>query len=108
MISFTESFGGRGCYGLLDLFVRYDERPVHIDFHDHTTFLMPFGAYRLTTIPMEWLNTVPAFHANITFTLKPEIPHITIPFLNDASVKGPPTHYKLPDVMDFIFQDILC
>ena len=101
MIPFTEqlaeSFGGRGCYGLLDLFVGYDERPIHIDSRDLTTFPTPFGAYRLTTVPMGWSNAVPAFHADVTFTLEPEIPHVTIPFLDDAGVKGPPTRYELPD-----------
>ena len=93
----TESFGGHSCFGLLDLFVRYDERPIDIDSHDLTTFPTPFGTYRLTSVPMGWANTVPAFHADITFTLEPEILHITIPFLNDAGVKGPPMRYKLPN-----------
>ena len=48
---------------------------------------------------MGWVNTVPAFHADVTFTLEPEIPHITIPFLDDAGVKGPSTHYEGPDGM---------
>ena len=93
----AESFGGRACYGLLDLFVGYDERKIHIDSRDLTTFPTPFGAYRLTSIPMGWSNAVPAFHADVTFVLEPEIPHITIPFLDDVGVKGPLTHYKLPD-----------
>ena len=54
----TESFGGRSCYGLLDLFVGYDERALHVDSRDLTTFPMPFGAYRLTSVPMGWSNTV--------------------------------------------------
>jgi transposase InsO family protein len=93
----AESFGGRGCYGLLDLFVGYDERPLHIDSRDLTTFPTPFGAYRLTSVPMGWSNAVPAFHTDVTFTLEPEIPHVTIPFLDDAGVKGPVTRYELPD-----------
>ena len=93
----AESFGGRGCYGLLDLFVGYDERPLDISSRDLTTFPTPFGAYRLTSVPMGWSNAVPAFHADVTFTLEPEIPHVTIPFLDDAGVKGPPTCYELPD-----------
>jgi len=46
---------------------------------------------------MGWANTVSAFHADVTFTLEPEIPHITIPFLDDAGVKGPSTHYERPN-----------
>jgi hypothetical protein len=97
MEQLAESFGGCSCYGLLDLFIGYDEQPVHIDSHDLTTFLTPFGAYRLMTVSMRWSNTVPAFHADITFTLEPEILHITSPFLDDAEVKGRPTCYELPD-----------
>jgi len=46
---------------------------------------------------MGWANAVPAFYADVTFTLEPEIPHITILFLDDARVKGPPTRYERPD-----------
>jgi len=93
----TESFGGCGFFRLLDLFVRYDKQPIDIDSCDLTTFPTPFGAYHLTSVPMSWANAVPAFHANITFTLEPEILHTTISFLNNAGVKGPPTCYELPD-----------
>ena len=41
----TETFGGHSCYRLLDLFVGYDEHPIHIDSRDFTTFPTPFGAY---------------------------------------------------------------
>jgi len=93
----AESFSGRSCFGLLDLFVRYDKQPIDIDSHDLTTFPTPFGAYHLTSVLMGWANAVSAFHADGTFTLEPEIPHITIPFLDYAGVKGPPTRYELPD-----------
>jgi len=93
----AESFSGCSCFGLLDLFVGYDKRPIDIDSCDLTTFPRPFSAYRLISVPMGWANTVSAFYADVTFTLEPEIPHITIPFLDNAGVKGPPMHYELPD-----------
>ena len=93
----AESFGGHGCYGLLDLFVGYDERPLNISSRDLTTFPTPFGTYRLTSVPMGWSNAVPAFYADVTFTFKPKIPHITILFLDDAGIKGPHMCYKLPN-----------
>jgi len=95
----AELFGSHSCFRLLDLFIRYDECPINIDSCDLTTFPTPFGVYHLTLVPMGWANTVPAFHADITFTLEPEIPHMTIQFLDDAGVKGPPTCYELPDGM---------
>jgi len=93
----AELFGGRSCFGLLDLFVGYNKRPIDINSRDLTTFPTPFSTYRLTSVPMGWVNAVPAFRADVTFTLEPEIPHITIPFLNEAGVKGPPMRYELPD-----------
>ncbi|KAJ3739179.1 hypothetical protein DFH05DRAFT_1358495, partial [Lentinula detonsa] len=31
----------------------------------------------------------------VTFTLQPEIPEYTVPYLDDVNVKGPPTRYEL-------------
>ena len=64
----AELFGGWSCFGLLDLFIGYDEQMIHTDSHDLTTFPMPFGAYWLTSVPMGWANAVSAFHADVTFT----------------------------------------
>jgi hypothetical protein len=58
---------------------------------------MPLGTFRLTSVPMGWLNSVPIFHADVTYTLQDEIPDVTIPFLDDAPIKGPPTRYEQPD-----------
>jgi hypothetical protein len=46
---------------------------------------------------MGWSNSVPIFHADVTYTLQDEIPDVTIPFLDDAPIKGPQTQYKQPD-----------
>lgn len=93
----AESCGGRACYGLLDLFVGYDERTLAMESRDLTTFQTPLGTFRLTCVPMGWSNSVPIFHGDVTYTLQDEIPDVTIPFLDDAPVKGPPTRYELPD-----------
>lgn len=34
---------------------------------------------------------------DVTFILQDEIPDLTIPFIDDVGVKGPPSHYELPD-----------
>jgi hypothetical protein len=44
-----------------------------------------------------WSNSVPIFHGDVTYTLQDEIPDITIPFLDDAPIKGPLTRYELPN-----------
>jgi hypothetical protein len=47
---------------------------------------------------MGWTNSVPIFHDNVTFILQPEIPQVTIPYINNVPVKGPTTMY--PKVID--------
>jgi hypothetical protein len=61
-----------------------------------TTFQMPLGTFRLTSIPMGWSNSVPIFHADITYMLQDKIPNVTIPFLDDAPIKGLLTQYEQP------------
>src|SRR5436190_4855479 len=89
----AEQFGGRACGAMLDLYVGYDERLIAPTSRDLTTFQTPYGAMRLVTLPMGWTNSVPIFHDDVTFILQPEIPHITIPFIDDVPVKGPATRY---------------
>ena len=81
---------------MLDLYVGYDERALAQSSRDLTTFQTPFGALRLTTLPMGWTNSVPIFHDDITKILQPEIPHVTQPYIDDVPVRGPETRYLLP------------
>ena len=93
----AEQFAGRACAGMMDLFVGYDERAIAESSRDLTTFQSPFGALRLTTLPMGWTNSVPIFHDDVTHILRPEMPHVTIPYIDDVPVKGPATRYILPN-----------
>jgi RNase H-like domain found in reverse transcriptase len=90
-------FAGRACGGMLDLYVGYDERTLSESSRDLTTFQTPFGALRLVTLPMGWTNSVPIFHDDVTFILQPEIPDVTIPFIDDVPIKGPASRYLLSD-----------
>ena len=92
----VEHFAARACGSLLDLFVGYDERALAKSSRDYTTFQTPFGAMRLTTLPMGWTNSVPIFHDDVTFILRPEIPHVTQPYIDDVPVRGPASRYVLP------------
>ena len=92
----AEQFAALACAGLLDLFVGYDERALAESSRDYTTFQTPFGALRLTTLPMGWTNSVPIFHDDVTHILQPEIPHTTIPYIDDVPIKGPRSRYILP------------
>src|SRR5580704_11799519 len=46
---------------------------------------------------MGWTNSVPIFHDDVTHILQPEVPHNTIPYIDDVPVKGPPTRYQNRD-----------
>jgi RNase H-like domain found in reverse transcriptase len=92
----AEHFAGRACGSMMDLYVGYDERALAASSRDYTTFQTPFGAQRLTTLPMGWTNAVPIFHDDVTFILRPEIPKVTIPYIDDVPIRGPATRYILP------------
>ena len=89
----AESFAGRACSSILDLFVGYDERALAEGSRDFTTFQTPYGPLRSTMLPMGWSNSVPIFHGDVTFILHEEIPKITQPFIDDVPIKGPVTRY---------------
>jgi hypothetical protein len=93
----AEQFGGRTCGAMLDLYVGYDERQIAESSRDLTTFQTPFGAMRLVSLPMGWTNSVPIFHDDVTYILQPEIPHLTIPYIDDVPVKGPKSYYRKED-----------
>lgn len=93
----AESFGGRACYGMFDLFVAFDQRTLDPRSRDLTTFQTPLGTFRTTCIPMGYTNSVQIMHNDITFILQDYIPHITHPYIDDVPTKGPKTRYVNPD-----------
>ena len=90
----AEQFGGRACGALFDLYVGYDERLIAVSSRDFTTFQTPYGAMRLVTLPMGWTNSVPIFHDDVCHILQPEIPDITVPYIDDVPIKGPKSQYR--------------
>jgi hypothetical protein len=46
---------------------------------------------------MGWTNSVPIFHDDVTFILQPEIPEVTVPFIDDVPIKGPKSRYMKED-----------
>ena len=79
---------------MFDLYVGYDERLIAESSRDLTTFQTPFGALRLRTLPMGWCNAVPIFHDDVTYILQPEIPDLTVPYIDDCPGKGPESDYR--------------
>ncbi|KAJ3571155.1 hypothetical protein NP233_g3930 [Leucocoprinus birnbaumii] len=95
--NYAESFGGRGCYGVFDLFVGFDQRTLAPDSRDLTTFQTPLGTLRLTSIPMGYTNSMQIQHGDLTFLLQDEIPDVALPFVDDVPIKGPLTRYETTD-----------
>ena len=79
------------------IIVGYDESLIVELSGDLTTFQMLFRAFRLVTLPVGWTGSVPIFYDDITYILQPEIPHLTIPYIDDVPVKGPVLRYLLGD-----------
>jgi RNase H-like domain found in reverse transcriptase len=46
---------------------------------------------------MGWTGSVPIFHDDVTYILQPEVPHITVPYIDDVPIKGPTSRYMLLD-----------
>jgi len=93
----AEDFAGRSIYTTLDLYVSFDQRQLHPNSRDMTTFNTPLGAFRLTVLPMGWTNSPAVLQGDVTHILRPEIPHLTQPFADDVPIKGPQLRYERPD-----------
>ena len=76
----AEDFARRAVYTMLDLYVSFDQRQLHENSRDLTTFSSPFGAFRLTVLPMGWTNSPAILQGDVNHMLCPEIPHNTIPY----------------------------
>ena len=62
-----------------------------------TTFNSPLRPHRLTTLPMGHTNTVQIYQADMAFILQDEIPHHTMPFIDDLPVKSKTSRYQRLD-----------
>ena len=77
----------------MDLYVGYDERALAPSSRDLTMFQTPFSALQLIMLPMSWTNSVLICHDDVTHILRPEVPHVTLPYIDDVPVCGPATEY---------------
>jgi hypothetical protein len=97
MEQLVELFGARACYASLNLFIAYDQRVVHPELRDATTFQFPLSALHHTRLVMGHTNSVQIMQGDINNILKDEIPLFTVPFIDDVTVKGPVTCYENAD-----------
>jgi hypothetical protein len=93
----AESFARYVVYDMMDLFARYDQCALHVKSRDMTTFSSPLGPQRLTTLPMGYTNVVQIYQVDISFILQEDIPHCTMPFIDDLLVKSGTTRYQDED-----------
>jgi hypothetical protein len=93
----AESFAGYAVYGMMDLYSGYDQRALHKDSHDLTTFGMPLGPHRLTMLPQGHTNAVQVYQGDTAFILQHKIPEYTSPFIDDVPVKSVQTRYQCED-----------
>jgi hypothetical protein len=70
---------------------------LHEDLRDLTTFGMPLGPHRLTTLPQGHTNAVQVYQGNTAFILQHEIPEYMSPFIDDVPVKSVQTRYQHED-----------
>ena len=90
----AEQFAGHACNSILDLYVGYNARAIAPSSRDLMTFQTPYGAMQLTTLPMGWTNSVLIFHDDVCHILQEEIPHVTVPYIDDVPVRGPASDRK--------------
>ena len=90
----TKQFASHACSGMLDLYIGYNECMLAESSCDYTMFQSPYGALRLTKLPMGWTNAVLVFHDNVTHILQPEVPQSTILYIDNVPVRGPTTMYQ--------------
>ena len=90
----AESFTRYAVYGMMDLFTGYDQRPLHPDSWDLTTFNSPLGPHCLMMIPMGYTNVVQIYQADMSFILQDKILHYSYPFIDDLPVKSVTTQYE--------------
>jgi hypothetical protein len=93
----AESFAGYVLYGMMDLFAGYDQRPLHVESRDMTTFSSLMGPQCLTTLPMGYTNAVQIYQADMSFILQDKIPKYTMPFIDDLPVKSGTSRYQSDD-----------
>jgi hypothetical protein len=93
----AESFTGYAVYGMMDLYLGYDQCVLHEESRNLTTFGMPLGPHRLTTLLQGHANAIQVYQGDTAFILQHKIPEYTSPFIDDVPVKSVQTCYQRED-----------
>ena len=90
---FVEAYAGRSVYTVLDMYWGFHARMLDVNSRDLTAFQTPLGSFRLTSLPMGYVNAPAEFQASMVHILQDEVPDIAGVFIDDIPIKGPPTRY---------------
>ena len=90
---FVDSFAGRQCYTVLDLFWGFDARKIHTRSRGLTAFSTPIGLLQITSLPTGFTNSPAEFQKCMSIILQDEIPNTANTFIDDLPIKGPETQY---------------
>ena len=89
-----EAYAGRSVYSVLDMYWGFHARMLDPECRDLTAFQTPIGAFRLTSLPMGYVNAPAEFQDCMMFVLQDEVPHVAGVFIDDIPIKGPATTYR--------------
>jgi hypothetical protein len=90
---FVDSFAGRQCYTVFDLFWGFDARKIHPKSRGLTAFMTPLGLLQITSLPTGFTNSPAEFQKCMAIILKEEMPDIADIFIDDLPIRGPATQY---------------
>jgi hypothetical protein len=93
----AESFTGYMVYVMMDLYSGYNQRTLHEDLRDLTTFGTPLGPHRFTKLLQGHANAVQVYQGDTAFILQHEIPEYMSPFIDDVPAKSVQTCYQCED-----------
>ena len=91
---FVDSFAGRQCYTVFDLFWGFDARKIHPKSRELTAFMTPLGLLQLTSLPTGFTNAPAEFQKCMSIILQEEIPNTANIFIDDLPIKGPESQYS--------------
>ena len=88
-ISFFKEFTRYKVIFLVNFFSSYNQLELNIESKNLIAFTALLKLLQQITVPIGGTNSVTWFIKTITKILKHHIPHYTLPFLDDITVKGP-------------------
>ncbi|GBG78929.1 hypothetical protein CBR_g28645 [Chara braunii] len=105
----SESCSGRPIISLIDLYSGYDQFPVYPPDRPVTAMHTPRGLIHMNGAPQGWTNAVAMVQRHMIKAMQMASPHITQPYIDDLSVKGPKEKGEdevMPGVRRFVWKHV--